>query len=333
MNGISVIVPIYNVEDYIAECLQSIVGSMKGFSNIQVILVDDGSQDSSKEIARTYIEEYSNFQYLIKENGGLSDARNYGLRYAKYDYVAFLDSDDYIDESYFLEIFKAMEGQPDMIIFDWEDVGDNGYTNFVKGIDFSESLWTVQPSAWNKVYQKNLFNKIEFPKGKIYEDVGTIYKLLYYVKEYTYVNKALYKYRKNRGGSILSTISPKINDIYEMLDEVYYFYTSNDALNDENIQGLSYQYIKLLMWSNMYRQLKYYKFDFVGFYKKMKKTRALIYNLFPQWKENPYIIENQGFFEKRIGSNYINRLDNIGKSLSNTALIIMLLIVKNKKRY
>ena len=143
-----------------------------------------------------------------------------------------------------------------MIVFDWMDVGENDYTNIVKGMDFPDHLWTVQPSAWNKVYKSSLFNDVKFPKGKIYEDVGTIYKLLSYVKDYIYINKPLYKYRKNREGSILTTISPKIDDIYDMLEDTYSFYQENNQLSQKNIEGLCYQYVKILMWSNMYRQLK-----------------------------------------------------------------------------
>ena len=270
MNGLSVIIPIYNVEKYIDQCLQSVVKSMSGFSNIQIILVDDGSIDRSGEIAQRFVNQYSNFYYVSKENGGLSDARNYGLQYVKYNYVTFLDSDDYIAENYFSEVFEALQSQPDMIIFDWMDVGENDYTNIVKGMDFPDHLWTVQPSAWNKIYKTSLFNEVKFPKGKIYEDVGTIYKLLWYVKDYIYINKPLYKYRKNREGSILTTISPKINDIYDVLEDTYAFYKGNNAFSEKNVEGLCYQYVKILMWSNMYRQLKFYKFNFVGFYKKMK---------------------------------------------------------------
>ncbi|MEK5361890.1 glycosyltransferase family 2 protein [Peribacillus castrilensis] len=333
MNGISLIIPIYNVEDYIDECLQSVVKSMGRLTNIQIILVDDGSKDRSGEIAQKFVDRYPNFYYVSKENGGLSDARNYGLKYVNYNYVSFLDSDDYIAENYFYEVFEAMKSQPDMIVFDWLDIGENNYTNIIKGIDFPDFLWTVQPSACNKVFKKTLFNEVNFPMGKIYEDVGSMYKLLFFVKEYIYIKKPLYKYRKNRGGSILTTISPKINDIYEVLDDTYSFYRTKDALTQKNIEGLCYQYVKLLMWSNMYRQLKLYKFNFVGFHKKMKETRALIYHLFKDWKKNEYIIKNEEFFKARLGSNFVNKLDGIGKNFFKTTLIIILLVMKNKKRF
>jgi len=329
MNGISLIVPIYNVQDYLEECLQSIVKSMGRYSNIQIILVDDGSKDHSGEIAQRFSHSFDQFFYVYKENGGLSDARNYGLQFIKYDYVTFLDSDDYIDESYFTHVFEALQSQPDMIVFDWMDVGEDGYTNIVKGMDFPDHLWTVQPSAWNKVYKTNLFNNVKFPKGKIYEDVGTIYKILLDVKDYIYINKSLYMYRKNRKGSILTTISPKINDIYEMLEETYLFYKTKNELTDQNVEGLCYQYVKILMWSNMYRQLKYYKFDFVGFFKKMKLTRNLVYSSFENWKTNFFLLNNTSYFTNRFGDNYVDRIDNLGKGFFPTVYTVLLLIIRN----
>ena len=329
MNGLSIVIPIYNVEKYIDECLQSIVKSMKDIPNTQIILVDDGSKDQSGEIAQSFAANYANFDYVMKENGGLSDARNYGLQFVKYDYVTFIDSDDYVDESYFNEVFKELQSQPDMIVFDWMDVGDDGYQNIVKGMDFPDYLWTVQPSAWNKVYKTSLFNDVKFPKGKIYEDVGTIYKLLSYVKDYKYINKPLYKYRKNRDGSILTTISPKIDDIYEMLEDTYSFYKKRNMLSQKNIEGLCFQYVKILMWSNMYRQLKYYKFNFVGFYKKMKLTRDLIYKYFANWKVNPFLLNHTNYFTNRFGENYINRMDHLGAGFFSTAYTVVILTLRN----
>ncbi|MBY0124239.1 glycosyltransferase family 2 protein [Bacillus sp. S/N-304-OC-R1] len=329
MNGLSLIIPIYNVQDYLEDCLQSVVKSMGNYSDIQVILVNDGSKDQSGDIAKGFANQHPHFFYVCKENGGLSDARNYGLQYVQYNYVTFIDSDDYIAENYFSEVFEALKSQPDMIIFDWMDVGEDNYTNLIKGIEFPKELWTVQPSAWNKVYKTSLFNEVKFPKGKIYEDVGTIYKILLYVDNYIYINKPLYKYRKNRKGSILTTISPKVNDIYDALEDTYSFYQTKNALSVMNNEGLCYQFVKILMWSNMYRQLKYYKLNFVGFYKKMKLTRILVYSFFDNWKTNYFLLNNTDYFTNRFGENYIERIDNIGKGFIATAYTILILIVRN----
>ncbi|MDE6751971.1 MAG: glycosyltransferase, partial [Eubacterium sp.] len=104
---ISVIVPIYNVEEYLAECLDSIVCQTK--QDFEVIMVDDGSTDSSGEIAKSYAEKYPNFHYLYKENNGLGCARNYGVAHSDSKYIIFMDSDDKISEDLYEKMFNAAE--------------------------------------------------------------------------------------------------------------------------------------------------------------------------------------------------------------------------------
>lgn len=331
-HGLSLIIPIYNVENYIDECLQSVIESMGTLSNIQVILVDDGTQDDSGKIAKSYADKHSNLSYLKKENGGLSDARNYGLEFVHYNYVAFLDSDDWIEQSFFEKIFEALEKKPDMVIFDYLNVKKGSESQAVNGMDMPEILWSVQASACNKVYKTSMFEQIKFPKGKVFEDVATVYKLLYFVKDYVYINEFLYNYRQNREGSILTTISLNINDIYVALEDTHQFYLAQDALSGENQVGLAYQYVKLLCWSNMYRQLKYFNYNFAGFHLKMKETRQLVYERFPEWKQNEYLKQNGLFFKARLGDGYIHKLDRIGKTPLSTLQTTVFLVTKNRKR-
>lgn len=332
MEGLSLVIPIYNVELYLEKCLLSIAESMPLPNNIQVILVDDGSTDQSGEIAEKFAEEHTGFEFYRKTNGGLSDARNYGIPYALYDYVSFIDSDDLIEKQYFDKVLTALQERPDLVIFDWIDVQDGHKPVIISGMDFEDVLWSTQPSAWNKVFKKSLFNNIQFPVGKVYEDVGTIYKLLYFVENYIYINEPLYKYRKNRKGSILTTVSPKINDLYSALDDTYNFYRSKDEFSQEQQDGLCYQHVKLLVWSNMYRQLKFYKFNFLGFHRKMEMTRELLYRRFPEWKNNNHLNRNAPYFESRLGNNYISQLDQIGVSPFSTFKTLSYAIAKNRKR-
>lgn len=330
--GLSLIIPIYKVEDYIDKCLQSVIDSMGSLPNIQVILVNDGTPDNSGEIAQRYADQYSNFLYVKKENGGLSDARNYGLTFVEYSYVAFLDSDDWIHPSFFNKIVEALEKNPDMVIYDYLNVKQQRESEKVNGMDLPEILWTVQASAWNKVYKTSMFEHVQFPKGKVFEDVGTVYKLLYFVEEYVYINECLYNYRQDREGSILSTISQNINDIYFALEDTHRFYSAQHALSGENEMGLAYQYVKLLCWSNMYRQLQYYTYNFGGFHRKMKETRQLVYARFPEWRENDYLKRNAVFFKARLGDGYIQQLDRLGKSPLGTLQTTVFLVTKNRKR-
>ena len=301
---------------------------MGNFPNVEVLLISDGSKDKSGEIAQRFANSHKRFNYYEKQNGGLSDARNYGLQFAKYDYVAFLDSDDLLDENYFSVLLKQIGQNPDLIVFDLEAFNDNS-RYVLNGIEVPNNLWTVQPNAVNKVYKRALFDYVLFPKGLIYEDVGTTYKLLFYVNHYIYIKQPLYRYRENRQGSIMSTITPKINDIYLVLDDTYKFYTENNALTVKNLEGLGYQYIKLLMWSNMYRQFKYFKLNYFSFFKKMSATKSLIDSRFESWRENTLIIENEAFFINRFGNNYMKKIDNLGKGFFSTLYVLSLLIVRN----
>ena len=126
----------------------------------------------------------------------------------------------------------------------------------------------------------------------------------------------------------MSTISPKINDIYLVLDNTYKFYTEKNALTANNMEGLGYQYIKLLMWSNMYRQLKYFKLNYFSFFKKMSATKRLIDSRF-EWRKNTLIIKNEAFFINRFGNKYMKKIDNLGKGFFSTLYVLSLLIVRN----
>ncbi|MGN1327029.1 MAG: glycosyltransferase family 2 protein, partial [Clostridia bacterium] len=124
MPKVSVIVPIYNVEKYITKCLESLANQT--LEDIQIILVNDGSTDNSGKIAKEYADKYSNIIYLEKENGGLSDARNYGLKYATGDYISFVDSDDYVNKELYSNLINYMNNDYDMVKFNIVKVNIEG---------------------------------------------------------------------------------------------------------------------------------------------------------------------------------------------------------------
>ena len=112
MPKVSVIVPVYNVEKYIEKCLESLVNQT--LKDIEIIIVNDGSKDKSEKIINKFLSKYKNIVYVEKQNGGLSDARNYGMKYAKGEYIAFLDSDDYVDTTIYEKMYnKAKEENAD----------------------------------------------------------------------------------------------------------------------------------------------------------------------------------------------------------------------------
>ena len=153
MYKVSVIVPIYNVEKYIKKCLNSLVNQT--LQEIQIILVNDGSKDKSGEIAKEYAQMYKNkILYLEKENGGLSDARNYGIPYAEGEYIAFIDSDDYIDENAYEEMYdKAKKENSDYVECDfiWEYPNKNKIDRYKEYTDLCD--WYGEETARNLAYE------------------------------------------------------------------------------------------------------------------------------------------------------------------------------------
>lgn len=257
---VSVIVPVYNVEKYIEKCLKSLVEQT--LKNIEIIIVNDGSTDNSKKIISKFAEKYSNIKYYEKTNGGLSSARNYGIKYANGEYVAFLDSDDYVEKNlYELMYKKALQENSDMVECDfiWEYYGKNGEIvkrkkdkrkNFKTLNQYVKNARVV---AWNKLIKKQIIDdfNIRFPEGLIYEDIEFFYKLFPHLNKISYVNTYGIHYVQ-RNGSILNSNPEKIGDIFKILDNVIKYYRDLDIYENE----MKYRYRRILLGSSMKRILK-----------------------------------------------------------------------------
>lgn len=221
---ISIIVPIYNVEKYIGRCLSSI--RRQTFRNFEVLLIDDGTPDNSMQIAQKFADADPRFTVYHKKNGGLSDARNYGLARAKGDFIVLIDSDDYIDRDYIRILYNEcvindadisccrymMHFGQHMIL----PVPIGKPASVLKSDDALDLLIrdnNMQSFAWNKMYKRSLFseNGIEYPV-MYFEDVATTPRLMYHSRKVAISDKYLYCYVR-RFGSILSTMNvQKIND-------------------------------------------------------------------------------------------------------------------------
>lgn len=227
---ISLIVPVYNVEIYLRKALDSIVSQT--FKDVEVILVNDGSTDSSYDILQEYAKKYDNFIILNKENGGLSDARNAGLKIAKGEYIAFLDSDDYLHPK-FLEVLYnlAIDNNADIsccnckMYFPKINLKLPIPTIPVNRVYSNEEAlkklildYTIHHFSWNKLCKRSIFekNKIEF-YDMYFEDISTSPRLFYNAKRIAVTTKSLYYYTQ-RTGSILNTMdAQKINDYTKAL--------------------------------------------------------------------------------------------------------------------
>lgn len=230
MPFLSVIIPVYNVENYLRRCVESLVTQLC-FNEIEVLLVDDGSTDHSGAICDEYANKYDNICVFHKKNGGLSHARNYALDFINGTHIFFLDSDDIVESSFLYDIKKNIENyNPSMICFKCSYERKIGKYKIVgnKKITISENRSVLDDLLKNKmvnqicfnIYAKSLFEKVRFPNGRSYEDIATLYKLILQANKIIKVNYTYYIYNLSNMSSITKISSFKnINDMYLSVNE------------------------------------------------------------------------------------------------------------------
>ena len=263
---ISIVVPIYNVEKYLRMCLDSI--EHQTYSNIEVLLINDGSPDSSGEICQEYVARDSRFHYFEKENGGLSDARNYGIERSNGKYLTFVDSDDWLNLTYVEDLYQAAirndadtvvshytiynESDRNYYVHIWDDYYEKTCTGeeLVLELPSLELNGYVYITSWGILFKKELFNNIRFPKGKVIEDSRTNYKLFFRSNKVAYIHKEIYYHREGIE-SIGSGVNEKLlTDVLECLLERLAIYTIkgwNYSDEKNNVMGclrLRYQQAK-----------------------------------------------------------------------------------------
>lgn len=252
---ISVIVPIYNVEEYLERCLDSIVA--QDFSDYEVILINDGSTDHSAQMASLYAKKHPIFKYVSQPNGGLSSARNKGITLARGKYLCFIDSDDAIEPNYLKKLYDVAETysadivisrftrhwiKSDITIKQWFKKRPGVYDSKVLLHSLIRDL-TVHFYVWNKLYRHTLFTEhnISFPKMR-FEDMATVPKLFFYSNKIAVIPDYLYNYTK-RKNSIVSEMSlVNLNDYVKAFCKLRLFLDQNNSF---------YQYKKafnLLKW-------------------------------------------------------------------------------------
>lgn len=206
---ISVIIPVYKVELYLRECIDSVLAQT--YQNLEVILVDDGSPDQCGSICEQYAEKDNRVCVIHKENGGLSDARNAGIDVAKGEYIGFVDSDDWVAPDMYECLYKAsVEYNAEIVVcgyYDcWRGKYHAAYHSDVQIYENEEGmealLWLkIGNYSWNKLYKRELWTKdIRFPKGKVYEDVRTTYRVVQKSKTIVSIPEIKYYYRRRNDG-------------------------------------------------------------------------------------------------------------------------------------
>ena len=238
---ISIIVPIYKVEKYINQCLDSICGQT--YKNLEIILVDDGSPDNCGKICDEYAQKDSRIKVIHKENGGLSSARNAGLDVIKGEYISFIDSDDFIENNFIEKLYN-------LCIDNDVDIAECNYLQFENEIEKTKNkdkveiftsyemqnrMYSVYGTrttvVWNKLYKNYIYKELRFPNGKINEDEFCTYKAFYNCKKKIAVtNENLYYYRYNSESIMGKKFNSKRFDVIDAYEERKTFYKKHNEI-------------------------------------------------------------------------------------------------------
>lgn len=295
MSQISVIVPVYNVEKYVGNCIRSILAQT--FRDFELIVVNDGTKDGSMQVVDDLAKEYPNTIKIIhQENAGLSAARNTGLKYASGKYIIFVDSDDTIAPEMFQMLYERAETyHSDLVMCAFESVNEKGerLSAIYETMLEADSAFTVkenravllcQNAAWNKLYRRDLIEKYHllFTPGVWYEDFRFTKKYLLYAQNIVYCDQLLYRYLI-REGSIMTSMASKRNmEIVEAFEDVISYYSERNIYEEykDEITFLAIQHIYIASLTRLVRA------------KQVKMAQAIeqkFLKLFPDYQKNPYI--------------------------------------------
>lgn len=231
---ISIIVPVYNVEKYLARCLDSLISQT--YKKLEIILVDDGSPDSSGAICDAYKEADCRIKVIHQANGGQSKARNEAMKIATGKYFCFVDSDDYVSPNYIERLYELLRcSNADMSMCGYTmftgESADGAFDNPASvelteysGIKLIEQMHTVYGELyvvmWGKLFKKSIVENITFPEGRICEDIAVLYRIYDRVNKAVCSNEIMYYYYRNNKNSSTYTINRKFyDDVFMALDE------------------------------------------------------------------------------------------------------------------
>lgn len=241
--NVSIIVPVYNVENRLKKCVDSLLSQT--YKNIIIFLVDDGSTDNSGQICDKYATDFSNIKVIHKSNGGQGEARNYALDIIKDGLVCFVDSDDYVTNTYVENLYTAMKSQhADMSMSWFKEIWDNDtqkYTSSTKikqikiynNVQCLEKLFYqdgVDSAVWGKLIPIELFDNLRFPVGVKYEDIPVVYRLIDRCKNIAVIDNPDYYYWQRTNG--MSTQNSKFNE--SKLTEIQFMEDMNKYIENHH---------------------------------------------------------------------------------------------------
>lgn len=293
MELVSIVVPIYGVEEYLNKCIKSLINQT--YRNLEIILVDDGSPDRCGQMCDGFAKEDDRVRVIHKANGGLSDARNTGAKQASGKYLIFIDSDDYVDNKLVEKaVFTAEKHKADMVIFDFTAVEEGRFELRTSGIpaykllqlEEEPGLLLMPPAAWSRLFNREFYLKANhpFPIGKYYEDLGTTPKFLLEASRIVYLKESLYFYNI-RSNSIMksSNFERNYKDMVWILNDILHFFKERNQFQKYKKE------LEYLVFASGYFEpsreivLKDRRSPY------LKKIRTYMYNTFPEFHQNVYV--------------------------------------------
>ncbi|BCN29015.1 glycosyltransferase [Anaeromicropila herbilytica] len=318
MVNVSIIVPVYNTEKYLQRCLDSLVNQT--LEELEIILIDDGSIDTSNQIMREYEKEYPNrVKVYTKENGGQATARNMGVLKSSGKYIGFVDSDDYVDTSMFESMYQmAEEEKCDMVECHYHYLCEEGKAikeykargNVRQFKNQKDMFINPQVSPWNKLYRREVLmhSGVDFPDGYIYEDTAFYIKTIPFIKKEKYIDEQFVYYYLRGNSTMNVNKSRRVGDIIPVMENILDFYINNQ-LYDVYQEELEYFCVKTLLCSSLSRigRIK----DHSIAKELYDNTFSFINERFPNYKHNQYFSGKIGIYSRlvnRRNSKYIGKV-------------------------
>lgn len=296
MVKVSVIVPVYNTQEYLKDCLLSLVNQT--LNEIEIIVVNDGSTDGSLEIIQSFAKDFPDkIVVLTKKNGGQATARNLGIHHSTGEYIGFVDSDDYVHPNMYLEMYEvAITSGCELVECNYQylKVRNNKliplkkHGSIRKYKNQTDMFLDPMVAPWNDLYKRSVLmnSGVLFPEGYIYEDTSFFVKMIPFIKKSEFIDKP-FVYHMYRATSTMNiNKSKKVADIFSVLNDIVFFYKENNFWNEYQAE-VEYFCSKILLCSSLQRialvrnkQLRR---------ELLEQTSKMLSTQFSEYKKNPYV--------------------------------------------
>lgn len=304
---LSIIIPVYNVQDYVEKCLDSLINQT--LKNIEVIIIDDGSTDKTGEIVDTYKQKYPDlFKVFHKKNEGVSIARNVGLENVTGEYIGFLDPDDWVSYDMYEKLYQvAIKNNCDIVACDTLAIYPDKKVLIESHINETSTIEDLMLNAyavlWNKIYKREIIGEVKFKQVigmNFCEDVRFLYMVYPQIKKIGVIHEALHNYLQ-RSGSLTYVYNEKLYQLIDSLDDIVSYYKEQN-LYEKYYDELEYSYVRYLFATFIKRLAK--TKNKVEFDRGVNFVLDKVNTNFPNYKKNKYIKKLNG---KSLYLKYFNK--------------------------